>query len=76
MSLAPSDGMSPQHLHAPASASLAVNFGNWCSACVMISRAPVGALDLFSTRPGSMSDEGLDGSLWVAELAGRCHCWT
>jgi hypothetical protein len=25
----------------------------------MISRAPVGALDLFSTRPGSMSDEGL-----------------
>ena len=35
----------------------------------MISRAPVGALDLFSTRPGSMSDEGLDGSLWVAELA-------
>jgi hypothetical protein len=29
---------------------------------VMISRDPVGALDLFSTRPGSMSDEGLDAA--------------
>jgi hypothetical protein len=36
---------------------------------VMISRDPVGALDLFSTRPGTMSDERLDGGLWAAELA-------
>jgi GAF domain len=36
---------------------------------VMISRAPIGALDLFSIRPGSMSDERLDGGLWAAELA-------
>ena len=36
---------------------------------VMISRDPVGALDLFSTRPGSISDESLDGGLWAAELA-------
>jgi hypothetical protein len=36
---------------------------------VMISRAPVGALDLFSVRPGWMSEERLDGGLWAAELA-------
>jgi GAF domain len=36
---------------------------------VTISRAPIGALDLFSTQPGSISDESLDGGLWAAELA-------
>ena len=36
---------------------------------VRISRAPVGALDLFSSRPGPMSAEGLDGGMWAAELA-------
>jgi GAF domain len=36
---------------------------------VTISHAPIGALDLFSIRPGSMTAEGLDGGLWAAELA-------
>ena len=36
---------------------------------VRVARSPVGALDLFSTRPGPLSDEDLDGSLWAAELA-------
>jgi hypothetical protein len=38
---------------------------------VTISDAPVGALDLFSSRPGPMSADGLDGGLWAAELAAR-----
>jgi hypothetical protein len=36
---------------------------------VTIARSPVGALDLFSSRPGPMSTDGLDGGLWAAELA-------
>jgi GAF domain len=36
---------------------------------VTISCDPVGALDLFSTRPGPISDQRLDGGLWAAELA-------
>ncbi len=36
---------------------------------VRISRSPIGALDLFSRRPGPMSAEGLDGGMWAAELA-------
>jgi hypothetical protein len=36
---------------------------------VVIARSPVGALDLFSSRPGSISADGLHGGLWAAELA-------
>jgi hypothetical protein len=36
---------------------------------VLIAHSPVGALDLFSSRPGPMSSDGLDGGLWAAELA-------
>jgi hypothetical protein len=36
---------------------------------VNIARSPVGALDLFSGRPGPMSADGLEGGLWAAELA-------
>lgn len=36
---------------------------------VSIARKPVGALDLFRNRPGPLSDHGLDGGLWAAELA-------
>jgi hypothetical protein len=36
---------------------------------VRVARSPIGALDLFSTQPGPLSDEDLDGSLWAAELA-------
>jgi hypothetical protein len=36
---------------------------------VSIARKPVGALDLFRSQPGPLSDLGLDGGLWAAELA-------
>jgi hypothetical protein len=36
---------------------------------VVIADSPVGALDLFSSRPGPLSVGGLDGGLWAAELA-------
>ena len=36
---------------------------------VVIARSPVGALDLFSSRPGPISADGLHGGLWAAELA-------
>ena len=36
---------------------------------VAIARTPVGALDLFCDRPGPLSEAGLDGGLWAAELA-------
>lgn len=36
---------------------------------VSIAHSPVGALDLFSARPGPLSDGGLDGGLWAAQLA-------
>jgi hypothetical protein len=36
---------------------------------VAIARLPVGALDLFSRRPGPLSTDGLNGGLWAAELA-------
>lgn len=36
---------------------------------VSIARTPVGALDLFRSKPGPLSDHSLDGSLWAAELA-------
>lgn len=36
---------------------------------VRIARAPVGALDLFASRPGMLSEHDLGGSLWAAELA-------
>jgi hypothetical protein len=36
---------------------------------VAIARLPVGALDLFSRRPGPLSADGLNGGLWAAELA-------
>lgn len=36
---------------------------------VRVARSAVGALDLFCTRPGDLSDGGLGGGLWAAELA-------
>jgi hypothetical protein len=36
---------------------------------VALARAPVGALDLFTSRPGPITEERLDGGLWAAELA-------
>jgi len=36
---------------------------------VMITRSPVGALDLFSSEPGQLSAAELDGGLWAAEIA-------
>jgi hypothetical protein len=36
---------------------------------VAIAHSPVGALDLFSRRPGPLSADQLDAGLWAAELA-------
>ena len=36
---------------------------------VAIARTRVGALDLFRMRPGPLTEEGLHGGLWAAELA-------
>lgn len=36
---------------------------------VEIARTQVGALDLFRLRPGPLTEEGLNGGLWAAELA-------
>jgi hypothetical protein len=36
---------------------------------VAIAQSAVGALDLFSRRPGPLSSGGLDGGLWAAQLA-------
>jgi hypothetical protein len=36
---------------------------------VAIAQSAVGALDLFSSRPGPLSSGGLDGGLWAAQLA-------
>lgn len=36
---------------------------------VAIARSQVGALDLFTRRPGPLSEDGLHGGLWAAELA-------
>jgi GAF domain len=36
---------------------------------VRVARSPIGALDLFSSRPGPLSGDELDGGMWAAELA-------
>jgi GAF domain len=36
---------------------------------VALARSPVGALDLFRVDAGPLSDDGLQGGLWAAELA-------
>lgn len=36
---------------------------------VSVARTPVGALDLFSNRPGRLSGQQIVGGLWAAELA-------
>jgi hypothetical protein len=36
---------------------------------VAIARTQVGALDLFCNRPGSLTEDGLRGGMWAAELA-------
>lgn len=36
---------------------------------VAVARTPVGALDLFSRKPGGLSADRLEGGLWAAELA-------
>jgi hypothetical protein len=36
---------------------------------VALARAPIGALDLFRNEAGPLTDAGLEGGMWAAELA-------